>query len=395
MLVTSDKIAIEDIALLERAIRNAIKKAEQSYYPLYTLAGYKIRDQLLRLEEDGWLEVPYGFHAQYVASDKLLKCAEFRLLVEEEVRLAEERIIYDFLYEDAQDDRVRFYLADLGKLRERAGLTPLDFERAVEKTRIKFEADQLRRRSMRICAIGDIHGEIERLSLVLDAIQKLKPDFVFLVGDIGPNYYPPGNKPPTVVNEARWVSQTEAVLDLVADKIGTTNYGAPKVVAVWGNHDAKNKIWDPSRNGKIAWVEDSPLLNPFVTGFGGAQDHFGFPNEWNEDRLRACDYPDFNGSSIALTHAPPFGILDKTKDGDVVGSVLILEQLAKSQVSLHVFGHVHEAVGIQKIGKRTFVNCGSLGAPYGKAQFAVCESEDLENWNCWIETVSEFDSKYA
>lgn len=246
---------------------------------------------------------------------------------------------------------------------------------------------------MRICAIGDIHGEIERLNLVLDAIQELKPDLVFLVGDIGPNYYPFGNKPPTAVNEARWVSQTEAVLDLVADKIGTTNYGERKVFAVWGNHDAKHKITDPFRNWRIEW----PELKPYgeITGFGGAQDHFGFPNEWNEDRLRACDYPDFRNAKIALTHAPPFGILDKTKDGDVVGSVLILEQITKSQVSLHVFGHVHEAVGIQKIGKRTFVNAGSLGAPYGKAQFAVCESEDLENWNCWIETVSEFDSKYS
>lgn len=268
-------------------------------------------------------------------------------------------------------------------------------ERTVAKTRIKFDADQLRRRNVRICAIGDIHGEIERLRLVIDAIQKFEPKLVFLVGDIGPNYYPPGNKSPNAINEARWIVQTEAVLDLVADKIGATSYGSPKIVAVWGNHDAKNKISNPSRNGKIVWIEDSPSLSPFITGFGGAQDHFGFPNEWNEDRLRACDYPDFSGSSIALTHAPPFSILDRTRDGDIVGSKLIREQIEKSQVSLHVFGHIHEAVGIQKIGKRTFVNCGSLGAPYGKAQFAVCDSEDLENWNCWIETISEFDAKYT
>ncbi len=80
--------------------------------------------------------------------------------------------------------------------------------------------------------------------------------------------------------------------------------------------------------------------------------------------------------TLFITHAPPYGILDKVqeswvaygvgtygekaKDGHI-GSDAFKEIVFKYQPLLHTFGHIHETPGIEKHGKTTFINGGALG----------------------------------
>lgn len=109
-----------------------------------------------------------------------------------------------------------------------------------------------------------------------------------------------------------------------------------------------------------------------IVGIGGAGPHrFGFPYEWSEAEIRRLTLPSWD---ILISHAPPAGTqLDRlARSGEHVGSYAI-KKLARKQSGLLVCGHIHEAVGYQRVGKCIFYNVGSLGDPYGKTQFGIVD----------------------
>jgi len=63
---------------------------------------------------------------------------------------------------------------------------------------------------------------------------------------------------------------------------------------------------------------------------------------------------DVKGKFILVTHNPPFGTkLDKVETGEHVGSKVIREFIEKEKPLLAISAHIHEAGGIDKIGKTT------------------------------------------
>lgn len=48
---------------------------------------------------------------------------------------------------------------------------------------------------------------------------------------------------------------------------------------------------------------------------------------------------------ILITHSPSYGILDKTVQGEHVGSKTLKDKVLKIRPKLHVFGHIHEDYG--------------------------------------------------
>lgn len=70
---------------------------------------------------------------------------------------------------------------------------------------------------------------------------------------------------------------------------------------------------------------------------------------------------------VLVTHGPPNGILDKTVTGLRVGDeALLKEVVSRVRPRFHVFGHIHEAYGVTRVGKTAFVNCATstlLGKP--------------------------------
>jgi len=70
-----------------------------------------------------------------------------------------------------------------------------------------------------------------------------------------------------------------------------------------------------------------------------------------------------NDTNILITHQPPYCILDSSANINYGDSVL-LQTVLKIQPKYHLFGHVHDAYGIEKIDNTTFVNAAILDEHY-------------------------------
>jgi Icc-related predicted phosphoesterase len=63
---------------------------------------------------------------------------------------------------------------------------------------------------------------------------------------------------------------------------------------------------------------------------------------------------------LLITHGPPYGILDNGKSGKNVGSKHLLEVVKKIKPRYHIFGHIHESTGMNKIENTFYLNvCNS------------------------------------
>ncbi|KAJ0394646.1 hypothetical protein P43SY_003844 [Pythium insidiosum] len=63
---------------------------------------------------------------------------------------------------------------------------------------------------------------------------------------------------------------------------------------------------------------------------------------------------------ILITHGPPHGILDKTATGLRVGDESLLKEVvSRCRPQFHLFGHIHEAYGIARLGRTVFINCAT------------------------------------
>ncbi len=73
---------------------------------------------------------------------------------------------------------------------------------------------------------------------------------------------------------------------------------------------------------------------------------------------------------VFVPHAPPAKTkLDRTSLGLHVGSTAVREAIELYQPELVLCGHIHEARGVDRIGKSEIINCG----PAGKGHYAVAD----------------------
>ena len=75
-----------------------------------------------------------------------------------------------------------------------------------------------------------------------------------------------------------------------------------------------------------------------------------------------------NDIDVLITHGPPYGILDKVfyPSGRFmnVGDEALRDRVLQLKPRYHIFGHLHENYGKEKIGKTTFINCSVLDDAY-------------------------------
>ncbi len=69
-------------------------------------------------------------------------------------------------------------------------------------------------------------------------------------------------------------------------------------------------------------------------------------------------------TDILITHGPPEGILDKTVRGKGVGCEELLLTVNVIKPKIHVFGHIHEAYGVEKVNNTSFINASILNERY-------------------------------
>lgn len=68
-------------------------------------------------------------------------------------------------------------------------------------------------------------------------------------------------------------------------------------------------------------------------------------------------------TDILITHQPPFGVLDSSANIDY-GDPNLLQTVLRIQPKFHLFGHIHDAYGIEKAEYTTFVNAAILNENY-------------------------------
>lgn len=61
-------------------------------------------------------------------------------------------------------------------------------------------------------------------------------------------------------------------------------------------------------------------------------------------------------TDVLVTHAPPHGILDRCYDDAVVGCEDLRAAVERLRPRIHVFGHIHEGYGTQRLGATLFIN---------------------------------------
>ncbi len=194
---------------------------------------------------------------------------------------------------------------------------------------------------MKILAVSDIHGDLKKLYRLVDSLDE-KPDAVVVAGDLTP------------FGPKKLVPQIKSALKKVSDY----------VFAIPGNEDPDDvrKLMDKLKlnmHGKKMELDDTTLV-----GFEGAR--------WVETGGEIFIKYDpihkllrSKGKKVLVTHVPPFNTkADKLWTGHHVGSPFLRSLIEDYKPDFVICGHVHEARGVEKLGKTTVVNTGALADGY-------------------------------
>jgi Icc-related predicted phosphoesterase len=139
-----------------------------------------------------------------------------------------------------------------------------------------------------------------------------------------------------------------------------------------GNHDFLFEV-DPAAAAELLSEYDIHYLNDICATIEGIN-FLGSPitpyfHNWAFNRIsnEIGKHWDMipEGTDVLITHGPPKGILDFTHyDKEHVGCPLLREKVRMIKPKVHVFGHIHEARGIQEEDGTTFINASVVTLRY-------------------------------
>lgn len=153
----------------------------------------------------------------------------------------------------------------------------------------------------------------------------------------------------------------EEVLDFI-EWFGALNYKYKIFIA--GNHDYALDGKVPERIQRFLPENCYYLCNSGVAinGVNLWGVPFFFSEEMNENNhLHINSIPD--NTDILITHRPPFGVLDNSNNF-AYGCRVLLQKVTEIRPRYHLFGHIHDAFGIEKHEYTTFVNAAVVDAEY-------------------------------
>lgn len=136
------------------------------------------------------------------------------------------------------------------------------------------------------------------------------------------------------------------------------------VFCVPGNMDSPSLALSVNIAGVKCLHGTHTMFNNVVfAGIGGATiSPFNTPFEFSEEEFRNLldkAFPSSSNNVILITHCPPRNTaIDKTKFGIHAGSIELRRIIEVKQPLASFSGHIHEARGIDKIGKTVIVNPG-------------------------------------
>jgi len=256
---------------------------------------------------------------------------------------------------------------------------------------------------MKIAAIGDPHGNLEKIR----SIRLEKVDLALLTGDLGQTdnlrkqaYEFLSIKSPGPEQRNSYAEGfKKAFLQSHATALKLANYiaGFCPVYVVRGNADVSNYdtrkfahtfgIELPYLYQDLLKINGLRLIDNRLASFRGVRiggvKYFtdiswarefeldGLPkikeraNRDTQNIIRVLDR--FRKLDILVTHVPPYGVLDRVESkvippswvGKHAGSMAILEYIQRQQPEYVFCGHIHEAEGFERIGRSQVYNLGA------------------------------------
>jgi hypothetical protein len=193
---------------------------------------------------------------------------------------------------------------------------------------------------MRFLAITDLHQNSSALRWINKEVEDSDVDFVVHLGD---------------VTDFGTVQQALELLKGIDSKV----YFIP------GNCDPRDL---PGSLGDVA--VDMHGKRESIDGYdlvglgGGNRSPFGTPFELEDDEIYGSLKAVATPGMILMTHAPSYGMLDRTFFGKHVGCPAIKRIVDEYRPILAMSGHIHEAVGCKVVDGTTFVNPGPAKKGY-------------------------------
>lgn len=197
-------------------------------------------------------------------------------------------------------------------------------------------------RAVTLGCIGDVHGRMDRLEQVTGWLAGRELAGLLVTGDFAGGGLGPGPRP---------LEATLARLEPL---------GVP-VLFVPGNHDTPELPHPGNVDRRVKSLDGIQIF-----GIGGAPPApVPLPYVWTDEELSDLVVPDCD---VVLSHTPPARTkLDVMRDGRHIGSEVI-RRVAEDLEGVLVCGHVHEAPGLELVGRSLCYNVGSLGPPDGGIQ---------------------------
>jgi Icc-related predicted phosphoesterase len=220
---------------------------------------------------------------------------------------------------------------------------------------------------VKLIALPDLHETgIKYLPLISE--QLADADCVILVGDL--------------TNGGR---ETE-----VANVVQTVKTFNPAVLAVPGNWDRKEANDYLSSIGINLHCQHQIIDDIAFVGVGGALLSIGqTPTEYSEKLfndylMEAITGLDAQLPIILVSHQPPYNTLVDTAYGDIhLGSHSVRTFIERIQPVLCLTGHIHEAVGVDRVGLTKIINPGPLWqGGYGFIELNSSEVDTIEIRKC-------------
>lgn len=147
----------------------------------------------------------------------------------------------------------------------------------------------------------------------------------------------------------------------------------PRKILVAGNHDFA------AEKEERAFLYGIPAVVTYLNEFGVyLPEHdlniWGSPVQpefcnWAFNRRRGPEIVEHwaripEDTDILVTHGPPHGILDMTRQYVQAGCEDLLEAVRRVKPKVHIFGHIHEGYGMREIDGTVFVNASQLDERY-------------------------------
>ncbi len=191
-----------------------------------------------------------------------------------------------------------------------------------------------------VLAFSDSHNYEQGPEFLKSLIKDHSPDAVLAVGDL----------------------TTRGPLDYAQKLLAAASEAGVRVLAEGGNMDPADVHDWLEIEGLSMHAKKISLGDFAVVGVGGSlTTPFGTPTEYTEGQLAGFASGLVDGRTVFAPHNPPFNTCaDLTDEGHHVGSKAIREVIEKSQPVVCLCGHIHEAKGMEFIGKTKLVKIQPL-----------------------------------